>query len=147
MTYRPDVVFGIRERARVGAFTNQFALIVGIVFVALGLIGFIVTGFTPFIGNTDEALLEIIALNPFHNVVLIGIGALFLLAAFALAPAAAGGASFAVGGFLLVAALLAVLGALDDLLSVEPGNVVNIVLYVVLGVVCALVGVLGARSS
>lgn len=143
MSDRPDLVWGIRDRAGVGALTNQFALIVGIVSVALGLIGFLVTGFTPFIRNTDEALLGLIALNPFHNVVLIGIGALLLLAAFALTPSAAGGAVFAVGGFLVVAAVLAFLGALDDLLSVEPGDVVNILLYLVLGALCAIVGLIG----
>lgn len=143
MSDRPDVAWGIRTRAGVEGLPNQYALIVGIVSVALGLIGFFVTGFTPFISNTDEALLGIIQLNPFHNVVLIGIGALFLMAAFALTPTGAAGMSFAVGGFLLVVAVLTVLGALDDLLSVEPTDIVNIVLYVVLGAVSALVGVLG----
>ncbi len=145
MTDRPDVRWGIRTRASVEALPNQFALIAGIVLVALGLIGFFVTGFSPFMGNTDEALLGIFALNPFANIVLIGIGAVYLLAAFALTPPAAGGACFAIGGFLLVAALLSFLGALQALLSVEPKDVVNIVIYIVLGAVSALVGLLGFR--
>ncbi len=140
---RPEVRFGIRTRPAVAALPNQFALIAGIVLVALGLIGFLVTGFSPFMGNTDEALLGIFALNPFANIVLIGIGGVYLLAAFALTPAAAGGACFAVGGFLLVAALLTVLGSLRALLSVEPGDVVNIIIYVALGAVSAIVGVIG----
>ncbi len=142
---RPEVVWGIRTRAGVEALPNQFALIVGIVLVALGLLGFLVTGFSPFMGNTDEALLGIFALNPFANIVLIGIGAMYLLAAFALTTPAAGGACFAVGGFLLVAALLAFLGSLKALLSVEPGDVVNILVYIVLGALSAIVGLLGFR--
>jgi hypothetical protein len=70
---------------------------------------------------TNEALFGIFLLNPFHNIVHIALGALWLLAAFTLTPAATEGVSFAIGGFYLLAAILGFLGYLS-LVSIPAGN-------------------------
>lgn len=47
---------------------------------------------------TAEALFGIFHVTPFHNVVHLGVGALWLLAAFVLTPPAAEGVNFATAG-------------------------------------------------
>ncbi|MEJ7826320.1 MAG: hypothetical protein WKF48_12875, partial [Solirubrobacteraceae bacterium] len=47
----------------------------GALYVGIGLIGFLVTGFGNFLQNTDDFLLiSGLSLNPFHNVVHLTIG-------------------------------------------------------------------------
>lgn len=56
----------------------MFALVFGVVYLVVGLVGFAVTGFDNFAAQTDEKLL-IFAINPLHNVAHIGVGALLLV--------------------------------------------------------------------
>ena len=55
-----------------------FALAFGVVYLAVGLIGFAITGFENFAKDTDKALL-IFQINPLHNIAHIGVGALFFV--------------------------------------------------------------------
>ena len=55
-----------------------FALAFGVVYLVVGLVGFAITGFDNFAGQTDEKLL-IFAINPLHNVAHLGVGALLLI--------------------------------------------------------------------
>lgn len=50
------------------------ALAVGVVFVLVGLIGFLVTGFDGFVEPEGELLLGVFEVNPLHNVVHLLIG-------------------------------------------------------------------------
>lgn len=110
------------------------------------MIGFFFTGFDNFTENTGERLFGIFAINPFANVVLIGIGALWIFAALVLSHPAAQGANFAMGGFLVLAAVLGYLGYLSILLAVdEPLDPVNF-LHLVVGVLSILFS-FGAASS
>ncbi|MDQ3914369.1 MAG: DUF4383 domain-containing protein [Actinomycetota bacterium] len=54
-----------------------FALAFGVVYVAVGLIGFAITGFDDFAKETDKSLL-IFDINPLHNIAHLGVGALLL---------------------------------------------------------------------
>ncbi len=99
---------------------QKFALVAGLVYVSIGVLGFFVTGFDGFVGNFDEVLI-IFEVNPFHNVVHLAIGGLWLAAAFVLAPIGTQGVNFAIGGFYLLAALggFLGLGIFNDLLSID----------------------------
>jgi hypothetical protein len=55
-----------------------FALAFGVVYLAVGLIGFAITGFDDFAKESDKSLL-IFDINPLHNIAHIGVGALFFL--------------------------------------------------------------------
>ncbi len=99
---------------------HWFALVAGLVYVSIGVLGFFVTGFDNFVGHSDETLI-LFEVNPFHNVVHLTIGALWLGAAFMLAPVATHGVNFAIAGFYLLAALggFLGLGIFDDLLAID----------------------------
>lgn len=56
----------------------MFALVFGVVYLVVGLVGFAVTGFDNFADQTDEKLL-VFAINPLHNVAHLGVGILLLV--------------------------------------------------------------------
>ena len=82
--------------------------IVGAFYVLIGIVGFFVTGFDSFVQNTDEALLGF-ALNPFHNLVHLSIGA-FLIIMSRQSAASAEGACLGVGLFYITAFVIGVIG-------------------------------------
>ena len=55
-----------------------FGLAFGVVYLVVGLVGFAITGFDNFAGETDEKLL-FFAINPLHNLAHLGVGALLLV--------------------------------------------------------------------
>lgn len=125
--------WGFRDRPAVEGTAKKFALLAGSVYVGIGIVGFFVTGFNNFTMYTGETLL-IFGITPFHNVVHIGIGAVWLLAAFALTRAAAEGTNFAIGGFYVLAAVLGYLGSLEFLGVMAPLAADNF-LHLITGVV------------
>ncbi|MCA1674601.1 MAG: DUF4383 domain-containing protein [Actinobacteria bacterium] len=143
----PDVVWGIKPKTGVGVLPQQFALIAGLVYVGIGVIGFFPTGFNDFTENTNEKLLGIFAITPMHNIVHLGVGALWLLAAFLLTRPAAEGTNLAIGGFYVLAAVLGYLGYLD-LLAIRSGfGEPDFYLHLITGVVSLLfAGVLGSSD-
>jgi hypothetical protein len=104
--------------------------VAGLVYVGIGVIGFFVTGFGNLTDTSTDALLGIFLINPFHNIVHIGIGSLWLLAGFVLSPAGTEGVNFAIGGIYLLAAVLGFLGYLA-MLNVghhaDPDNFLHLV--------------------
>lgn len=108
-----ELRYGIQTGGGIQTVGQWFAVAAGAAYVTIGVIGFFITGFNGFTEVTGETLLGIFAINPFHNVVHIGTGALFLTAALLLGPAATGGALFGIGGFYVVAAILGYLGYLN----------------------------------
>ncbi len=143
----PDVVWGIKYRAGANVLPQKFALIAGLVYVAIGVIGFFPTGFNDFTENTGEKLFGIFGVTPMHNIVHLGIGALWLLAALVLTRPATEGVNLAIGGFYVLAAVLGYLGFLD-LLAVGSGlDEPDFYLHLVTGVVALLfAGILGSRE-
>ncbi len=57
------------------SYVKTYAMILGWVFIAIGAVGFILTGFGDFFGMEGDHLL-FFEINPAHNVVHLGIGAL-----------------------------------------------------------------------
>ena len=82
----------------------------GALYVAIGLIGFAVTGFSNFLQNTDDSiLLSGLSVNPFHNLVHLAIGA-FLIIMSRQSPTTAEGACLGVGIFYVAAFVIGVVG-------------------------------------
>lgn len=122
MTADPETKFGIRGAGRTGARTieQKYALLAGLVYMTIGVVGFFVTGFGNLTLTSGDKLLGIFYLNPFHNIVHIAIGGLWLFGALVLSSAGTEGLNLAIGGFYLLAAVLGYLGYLD-LVNVKMG--------------------------
>lgn len=122
-----------------------FALIVGLVYLVVGLVGFAVTGFTGLTTNGDDALVGF-DLNMFHNVVHLGIG-LGFLAVSRLRDARITQGVVIAGG--LVYVLAAALGFLNELqiLSIDDELAADNFLHLVSGAAAVIFGLLGARQS
>ncbi len=56
---------------------QMFGLAFGVVYIAVGLVGFAITGFDDFASESGKELL-VFAINPLHNIAHIGVGALLL---------------------------------------------------------------------
>jgi hypothetical protein len=106
---------------------QQFAALSAAIYLVSGLIGFAVTGFDDFFGDTDEKLI-ILGLNPMHNIVHLVLGAAWLVAARDAATAKM--ANIALGVGLLVAFVLGVVGGLGFLNidnAAEPDNYLHLI--------------------
>lgn len=79
----------------------KVSLLLGVGYVGIGIIGFIITGFSDFTQNTDDAILGF-HVNPAHNLVHMAIGAFLLLMTQFSAPVTEG-ALMGVGLFYVVA--------------------------------------------
>ena len=142
MTLGPEDKFGIKIQSRgLGkTFEQKYAILAGSVYVAVGVIGFFWTGlFTNFTERTNEALFGIFYINPFHNVVHLAVGLLWLGAAFTLTPAGTEGVNLAIGGFYVLAAVLGFLGYLS-LVSVPGGNDPDNYLHLISGLATVVFG-------
>ena len=94
---------------------KKFALLAGLAYALGGVIGFFFTGFSNFTEGTGVPLFGLFHITPFHNVVHIGVGGLWLLAAFTLTRPATEGVNLAIGGVYALAAVLGYLGKLEFL--------------------------------
>jgi hypothetical protein len=119
----PEDKFGIKVQSRRAPRTleQSFSMIAGSIYVVGGIIGFFITGFSNFTEMTNHALFGIFMLNPYHNIVHISIGSLWLLAAFALTPAGTEGMNIAIAGVYALAAVLGFMGYLS-LLSIPTSG-------------------------
>jgi hypothetical protein len=112
--------FGIKIQTKAPRTLEQnYSMIAGSIYLVGGIIGFFVTGFGNVTEMTNRAFLGIFMLNPFHNIVHIAIGGLWLLGAFALTAAGNEGLNIAIGGVYALATVIGFLGYLS-LLAISP---------------------------
>jgi hypothetical protein len=117
----PETKFGIKLQSRPTRTLEQnFSMIAGSVYVVGGIIGFFITGFANMTEMTNHAMFGVFMLNPYHNIVHIAIGSLWLLGAFALTPTGNEGLNVAIGGVYALATVIGYLGYLS-LLSIPSG--------------------------
>jgi hypothetical protein len=124
------------------------ALIFGAVYLLVGIIGFFVTGFDNFAGNSQhEMLIGLFMINPLHNIAHILVG----VAGLALARTLSGARTY---GWLLAglyAALfvygLIAVGKSWDFLNINAGDNVLHILTAVVGLVIALMPVRNTVGS
>ena len=81
------------------------ALVVGILYLLIGLFGYVVTGFGGWTINTNEEFLGF-DLNGFHNFVHVGVGLILILASMSPAPAITQGVLFGGGAVYVLAGAL-----------------------------------------
>lgn len=128
--------------------TRLFATIFGVAYVAGGLVGFAITGFDGFVANGDDALL-IFEINPFHNVVHLGTGLLWLLAARLPKVEATQGVHQGIAIVYLLATVLGALGMLT-ILSIDGFAAADNLLHLASAVgagAAALVGRVGRTGQ
>jgi hypothetical protein len=126
---------------------QTLSLVFGIVYLLVGIVGFFVTGFDDFAGNSQhERLIGLFMINPLHNVahILVGIAGIALAKTLASARtygwllAVVYGAAFIYG---LIAA-----GKTWDFLNINGADNVLHILTALVGVVIALIPVRDAVS-
>jgi uncharacterized protein DUF4383 len=140
-TLSPEDKFGIKLYSEPGPRTidQMYSVLLGLVVLVLGILGFFLTGFTNFTEMTDHAVFGIFQTNGFHNLVYIIFGLLWILGAFALTPAGNQGMNIAVGGALLLVAVLGFLGYLS-LLSIPAGVNGDNLLHLAVALASLIVG-------
>lgn len=139
-TLSPEEKFGIRYRDP-GARTvdQQYSLLIGIIAIVLGIIGFVQTGITNYTEMTDHSILWVLQTNGFHNTAYILFGLLWLMGGLALTPAGNQGLNIALAGVLLLVAVMGFLGYWS-LLSIPAGINGDNLFHLVLAVATLLIG-------
>jgi Domain of unknown function (DUF4383) len=111
-----------------------YALVIGLTLVAAGILGFFYSAsFSTGDGTEREAVLGILDVNGWHNVVHIATGAIGLL----VATSYGGSRGYALGlgaVYLLVAALGFIAGNGDEILNLIPVNTEDNVLHLLIGI-------------
>ena len=124
------------------------SLLIGASYVAVGIIGFFITGFDAFLRDTGQTLLfGFASINPMHNLVHVLIGA-FLIAMTKASTASTEGALMGVGLFYITAFVIGVI-APDNLTIIAmngAGDGENLV-HIVTGVTALTAGLLSVGQS
>ncbi len=122
-----------------------FALVFGVVYLAVGIIGFAVTGFDGWArGEPFDEELVIFAVNPLHNIVHIGLGAVWLGASSS--HQTAKGVNLLFGIVLLLVFLLGMVGVLKWL-AIEGAESADNYLHLATGVLSVYFGTAGAAAT
>lgn len=121
--------------------------IIGGVYVAIGIIGFFVTGFDNFLRNTPEELLGF-SVNPMHNLVHLTIGAFLIAMTTGFSTPTAEGAVMGVGLFYVAAFVIGV-SAPDNLtiLSMYGAGDLENLNHIVNGVLLLTVGLISSART
>ena len=124
--------------------TQVFALVVGVTYLLVGVVGFAVTGFTGVTTDGADKLLGF-DLNVFHNVVHLAIGAGFIVAS-RLDPTITQGIVIGAGLVYVLAGLLGFLNQLQ-ILSIDSELAADNFLHLFSGLAAVLFGLAGVRQS
>jgi hypothetical protein len=146
-TVGPEQKFGIKFRSRPGPRTpdQSWSLIIGIVSIVLGIIGFALTGIGTgslqccYAEMTDHYIFGIFQWNGFHSTIFIICGLFWLIGAFTLTPGGNQGVNVALGIIFLILAVLGFMGYWH-LLSIPAGINGNNILNLVVAIVSLFVG-------
>ena len=122
-----------------------FALVFGLGYVAIGVVGFVSTGFTGFVQDTNEDLLGF-DLNVFHNIVHLAIGAALVVASQLRDVAITQGVLIGVGLFYVVAALLGFIDYLQ-IISIDSHLAADNFLHLFSGLAATVFGLIGVRQQ
>lgn len=123
---------------------QTFALVFGAVYLLVGVLGFIVTGFDNFAGETFDDKLIIFSVNPLHNIVHLAIGAAWLASAGKHATAKS--MNLIIGVAYGLTFLLGVLGVLK-FLAIDEGVVPDDLLHLASSALAIYFGTAGAEGS
>jgi uncharacterized protein DUF4383 len=148
----PEDKFGIKIQSRRAPRTleQNTAMIMGSVYLVAGVLGFFTTGFSNVTEVTDRAVFGLFMVNPYHNIVHLVVGGLWMIGAFALTAAGTEGLNIAIGGVYILATVLGFLGYLSLLNIPSTGG--DNYLHLVSGLVPLIFGsgllrVVGGRQA
>jgi hypothetical protein len=122
------------------------ALILGVAYLAGGVIGFAITGIHGSVVDSTGSSFAGLHLNVFHNIVHIGIGAILIIASFVPDDAITQGVLLGVGILYVAATLLGFLGKLPIISITTAGNGDNY-LHLFSAIVALFGGLAGAAQS
>jgi hypothetical protein len=128
-----------------GNIARPIARVLGVVYLAAGLIGFAVTGFHGFVTSGGSSIIGL-HLNVFHNIVHIGIGAILIVASRLPDAPMTQGILLGVGLVYVVATIVGFLGKLPIIAVTTAGNGDNF-LHLASAAVAILGGLAGARQQ
>lgn len=116
---------------------QQLAVVLGATYLLIGVAGFAWTGFSGWL-DAEGPTMILFDINPFHNLVHILVGAMWLVAARVQRRGAAAGTFLGIGGAYLAAAILGFMGALP-ILAIDAGLAPDNLLHLLTGL--AAVGI------
>ncbi len=102
---------------------QTFAMVFGAVYLLVGVLGFIVTGFDGFAARSFNEKLILFPLNPLHNIVHIGVGALWI--AGSMKHQSAKSVNMLIGVVYALVTILGFAGVLKFLAIEGPGSADN----------------------
>ena len=120
------------------------ALVFGAVYLLVGIIGFFITGFDDFAGNSQHEMLLFFMINPLHNIVHLVIGLAGLLLARTLTGARTYGWLLAVGYAAVFVYGLIAAGRSWDFLNI---NAADNVLHIVTAAIGLAIALAPARTA
>jgi len=126
-----------------GSPNRLLATVFGVVYLLVGVLGFVVTGFSSFAGTSGDKLI-VFEVNPLHNIVHLAIGALLLAASRAVATAKA--ADTGVGAVYLLVGILG-LFLLDSSANILALNGADNVLHLASAIVLLGVGLTADKRT
>lgn len=129
------------------SFAAGASVLIGAGYLAVGIIGFFITGFGSFLADTSDELLFGASINPMHNLVHVGIGA-FLIVMTRFSTPVTEGALMGVGLFYIVAFVIGV-SAPNNLTIISmngAGDGENFV-HIFTGVVALATGLISVAQS
>ena len=136
-----------RSASSGGNVVRAVALLLGIGYLAAGLIGFVATGFTgPVVTDTNDQFLGFFDLNIFHNIVHIAIGLGLIIASRMSDVTITQGVLIGVGLFYVLAALLGFLDYLQ-IISINRSLSVDNFFHLATGLVAVIFGLIGVRQQ
>jgi hypothetical protein len=122
------------------------ALLIGVAYLGGGVVGMFFTGFSGFVSSSGTDLFGIFAINPFHNVVHIGVGAL-LIAASTAPSSIAEGALLGVGSIYVVATITGFIYAHIPVIALVTSSDPDNYLHLVTGATAILAAVISAGGT
>ena len=131
-----------------GTLASRVGIAFGAFYVAIGVIGFFITGFGGALTGEQGHELLGISINQFHNIAHLGIGAFLLIMSLQKSDAAAEGAVMGVGLFYVVAFVIGVIAS-DNLTILgmrgegDPANF----FHLLSGVTLLVVGLLSSAAT
>jgi hypothetical protein len=123
---------------------QTFALVFGVVYLLVGVVGFFVTGFDGFAAKSYGEKLLLFPLNPLHNLVHVAIGALWIGAA--AKHATAKSTNMLIGVVYALVAVLGLIGVLKFLAIKDAGSADNY-LHLVTAALAIYFGSAGAEGT
>jgi hypothetical protein len=123
---------------------RRFSQVFGAVYILVGILGFVLTGFGSFAGSTGKTLI-LFDVNPLHNIVHLAVGAAWLAASRRVDTAAT--VSTIIGAVYTAVGVLGLFLVGNDSLNILALNQADNGLHLVSGLAALYFGITGRRAA